>query len=156
MANKQFKNWSEIERYLKKQINDVLINEVSEVVKDEIQSTLSDTVYSYKPKRYKQRKYTDGGLGDKETINTEPASDGVIKITPNAERNKNYKYAGRGYDIDKSLAENIVEGYGDRKQEWNQPRDFIGETKENLKTSKAHIEAMRDGLKNRLGEDAVE
>ena len=80
----------------------------------------------------------------------------MIKITPNAERNKNYKYAGRGYDIDKSLAENIVEGYGDRKQEWNQPRDFIGETKENLKTSKAHIEAMRDGLKNRLGEDAVE
>ena len=46
LANKQFKNWSEIERYLKKQINDVLINEVSEVVKDEIQSTLSDTVYS--------------------------------------------------------------------------------------------------------------
>lgn len=144
---KSFTSYKELEKFIKKQVKKSLENEVAEVVKDEIQSSLSEVVYgSYIPKEYKRRGYTDSGLGDKSTMTVKLVGDDTIKVTPDAERNTNYDFAGVGYDTSKSLAENIVGGYGNRDYIWNQPRDFIEEAKNNLKQNKNHIEAMIDGL----------
>lgn len=147
MAKKTFKSYKDLEGFLKQKIKIVLENDVAEVIKDEIQSSISDEVYSvYEPKNYERRGYTDGGLGDKNTMTVELVGDDTIKVTPDAERNTSYEFAGVGYDTSKSLAENIIEGYGNRAHVWNQPRDFIEETKNNLKRNKHHVEVLKDGL----------
>ncbi len=144
---KSFTSYKELEKFIKKQVKKSLENEVAEVVKDEIQSRFSEVVYgSYIPKEYKRRGYTDSGLGDKSTMTVELVGDDTIKVAPDAERNTSYEFAGVGYDTSKSLAENIIGGYGNRDYIWNQPRDFIEETKNNLKRNKHHVEALKDSL----------
>lgn len=146
---KSFTNWSQIEVYLQEKLNDCLQKEVAETVKDELQSSISEVVYGAgTPTKYIRRGFGEnGGIADKSSMTTELVSSGVIKITPEAERNMNYKFAGIGYDEKKSLAENLVEGYGNRQFWWNQSRDFVEEARENLKSGKAHIEALKDGLR---------
>lgn len=159
MAGKTFKNLQEIEQYLQQKINAVLIDNVADAVRDEIESSAIDMLNEYDPITYQRRSSSNslgsGGIADKETMSAELISDGVITITPDAERNQEFnKYPGIGYDTSKSLAENLVFGYGNRQYPWNQPRDFVEDTRENLKNGKAHIDAMRDGLKE-LGLDVV-
>lgn len=145
-----FKSFNDLQKYIKKEIQASLIDEVAEVIKDEIQSSISDEVYaSYNPIVYKRRGYTNGGLGDKDTMDVQMFNDSTIKIISNAERNLDYKFAGIGYDVKKSFVENIVEGYGDRSTTWNRPRDFLEETRNNLKENKHHIEALKDSLEKK-------
>lgn len=147
MANKSFTSFKDLEGFIKKQVKKSLESDVAEVIKDEIQSSISDKIYlPYKPKKYERREYTGGGLGDKNTMTVELVGDDTIKIIPEAERNTNYDFTGVGYDTSKSLAENIIGGYGNRDYIWNQPRDFIEEAKNNLKQNKNHIEALKDSL----------
>ena len=159
MAGKTFKNLQEIEAYLQQKINAVLIDNVADTVRDELESSAIDMLNEYNPITYQRRSSTNslgsGGIADKETMNTELVSDGVIAITPNAERNKDFSnFPGWGYDENKSLAENLVFGYGNRQYPWNQPRDFVDDARNSLKSGKAHVEAMKDGLRD-LGLDVV-
>jgi len=157
---KTFSNLKEIEAYLQQKINAVLIDNVADAVRDEIESSAIDMLNEYNPITYQRRSSSNslgsGGIADKETMNTELVSDGVIAITPNAERNKDFSnFPGWGYDENKSLAENLVFGYGNRQYPWNQPRDFVDDARNSLKSGKAHVEAMRDGLKEIFGNENV-
>ena len=160
LTSKTFKNVSELNNYLQQKINVILIDTVSDVVRDELESSAIEMLNEYNPILYKRRSSTNslgsGGIADKETMNTELVSDGVIVITPNAERNKDFNnFPGWGYDENKSLAENLVFGYGNRQYPWNQPRDFVDDARNSLKSGKAHVEAMRDGLKEIFGNENV-
>jgi hypothetical protein len=148
---KSFNSWSEIEKYLKLQINEVLKEDVSEAVADELQSSVSDVVYGAgTPKVYQRRNLKDGSLGDKESMSKELIGDGLLQVTPEAERNIGFsKYPGLGYDEDKSLTENVAFGYGNKDRWFNSQRNFVEDAKENLIRNKAHIESLRDGLKDR-------
>jgi hypothetical protein len=151
---KTFTSWKQLEGYLKNVIEDCLDKEVANDVCESLQTAISDVVYaSGEPKHYLRRKYSDGGLADKDTMK-HTVSNMTLTVTPEAERNIKYsKYPGRGYDPSKSLAFNIVKGYG---SEWySQPRDFISETYKILEERKSHVDCMRDALKDRLGDSAV-
>lgn len=156
MASKSFKSISELNTYLQQKINTILIDKVSDVVRDELELSAIEMLNEYDPIIYQRRSSTNslgsGGIADKETMSAELISDGVLTITPNAERNKEFsQYPGFGYDANKSLVENLVFGYGNRQYPWNQPRDFVGDARENLKSSKIHVEAMRDSLEDIFG-----
>ena len=64
------------------------------MVRDELESSAIEMLNEYDPIFYKRRSSTNslgsGGIADKETMNAELVSDGVIAITPNAERNKDF------------------------------------------------------------------
>ena len=114
------------------------------MVKDEIESSISDTVFSAgEPVWYQRRSQynglNSGGLADKAEMDATLISDGVIEIIDNAK-------PSRPWNNGRTLSENIEFGYNQKKNWWDQPRPFIAESKENLKNSKAHADSMRDGL----------
>ncbi|MDD4804544.1 MAG: hypothetical protein PHN69_05150 [Candidatus Pacebacteria bacterium] len=153
---KAFDNWDDLEKYLKKTIDNILENEMAKQVKDEMQTAISDVVYDAgTPKKYVRRGNNEfgrmgntdgtGSLADKREM-PHTVKDGLLEVANDAERNKKYDFAGKGYDTSKSLAENIISGYGDRDDWYNEPRDFIGETVKNIKSSKSHIKVMKEAL----------
>lgn len=156
---KTFNSWSQIEAYLKKQIDSCLDKEVAQHVKEEQMTAISDVVYGAGiPSKYERRGGNPyGGMGN--TLGTGSLGDpsemhhtvknGELVVTNDAERNIDYKWAGYGYDTSKSLAENIVYGYGDKDEWYNEPRDFISETIKSMKESGSHVEVMKEALEKR-------
>ena len=114
---KTFNSWSQIEAYLKKQIDSCLDKEVAQHVKEEQMTAISDVVYGAGiPSKYERRGGNPyGGMGN--TLGTGSLGDpsemhhtvknGELVVTNDAERNIDYKWAGYGYNTSKSLAENI-------------------------------------------------
>lgn len=151
-----FSSLKELEKYLQNAINKSLDKEVAKAVKEQIQIAVDEVVYqSGTPVKYERRGGNIyGGMGN--PIGTGSLSDinemnhivnnGQLIVTDDAKRNENYKFAGIGYDTNKSLTENIVEGYGNKSYWYNKPRDFIEKAKENLRQDKYHVEALKEGL----------
>ena len=82
-------------------------------------------------------------------------NDGVLEVKDNADFNHDFASNHGGYgdvDLSKSLSYNIQYGYGDRDQPWNEPREFITETKKDIKSSNSHVEVMKNALRKRLGD----
>lgn len=162
---KSFSNWGQLEQYLKKQIDETLNQEVARQVKEEIQTTVSTEVYGAgSPVKYERRGGNDyggmgnpigtGSLGDVNEMDHQ-VKNGELTVVNNAERNTKYKFAGIGYDLNKSLAFNIEYGYGAKDKWFNQARPFMSEAVKNMKETKSHVDAMKDGLEKRLGKGTV-
>ncbi len=164
MADITFTSIGRLQKYLKEQVNDILKNEMAGCVKDYIQSGIDEVVYqSGVPKRYKRRggragdqglmknTWGTGSIADKSQMHSKLVEDGVLEVTDDAERNTNPKFEGIGYDTSKSLAENIVKGYGDKQEWYNEPRDFMGKAVEIMKETKPHLYVLGEELKRRTG-----
>ncbi len=162
---KSFSNWNQLEQYLKKQIDETLNNEVARQVKEEIQTAVSTEVYSAgSPVKYERRGGNEyggmgnpigtGSLGDVNEMDHQ-VKNGELIVTNNAERNTKYKFAGIGYDLNKSLAFNIEYGYGAKDKWFNQARPFMSEAVKNMKETKSHVLIMKEGLEKRLGKGTV-
>lgn len=156
--SKKFTNLDDLEKYIQKKINDVLLDQVSDAIKDELQFNVDNVVYSAgAPSQYIRRNLKNGSLGDKKTMNSSLLSDGTLKISPNA--NFNHLFANtRGYgevDLTKSLAFNIEYGYGSKSHWYNAPRPFVQETVNKLKDNKAHVEVLKTGLEDIFGKNNV-
>ena len=85
-------------------------------------------------------------------------NDGVLEIKDNADFNHEFASSHGGYgdiDLSKSLAYNIEYGYSNRDQPWNEPRDFMNETKKDIKSSNSHVEVLKIALRKKLGSDVV-
>lgn len=157
MASKTFKNLKEVENYIIQQANKVLETHVAPTVKDEIESSVIEMQDKYDPTYYIRRSSSNslnsGGLADKNTMHHNLISSGVLEVTPQADFN--YDFAeNHGFpsiygnvDYNKSLVSNIIGGYGDKSHPWNRPRDFVEDTRENLRRNKNHVESMKDGLR---------
>ena len=131
-----YKNINDLFKRIEKDIQEVLINEVADTVKDEMKQAIDDTVYStYEPEYYKRRG-EQGGLLDEDNITVTELENGIL-LRNTAPLNG----SKTGYDLDRI----IIDGSG------NQPfsRDFIEESKERLEDNKAHVEAMVQGLKKK-------
>ena len=157
---KSFNNLKDLESYIISKVNESLKTDVAPVVKDELESSAIDMLSEYEPLVYPRRSSSNsldsGGIADKQTMNAELVSSGILSVTPNAQRNREFnEYPGWGYNTDESLAQNLIEGYGNKQYPWNQPRDFIQDSRENLISNKNHVESLKDGLRKR-GLDVID
>lgn len=123
-------------RHIEKQIQDTMVNEVADTVKDNMTEAVHTSVYdAYSPQYYKRR-MNNGGLSDTQNMEVTEIQNGIS--VHNAAPLDN----GRN---DYNLDEIIVYGLG------NQPfeRDFYAETAERLQENQEHTEALKQGLKKR-------
>jgi len=145
---------------IQKQVNDSLQKEVASHVKDKISNHVQSDVYSAYPNpiEYTRRNLQNGSLGDIKQMESNLINDGVLEVKDNADFNHDFASIHGGYgdiDLSKSLAYNIEYGYGSMSQPWNEPRDFINETKKDIKSSNSHVEVLKGALRKRLGSDII-
>ena len=138
-----FSSLKEMEKYIQDEINKSLKNDVAPVVKEVMSAEVQNTVYSvYEPKRY-ERRYDNYGLGDTRNMEFPKVENGKLEVSNNT------PFKGKNYS-GKSLTEVVVTGEGytyDYPYEYNQPRDFIEATREDLIQTQAHTKALVNGLK---------
>ena len=145
---------------IQKQVNDSLQKEVSSHVKEKISNHVQTDVYNAYPNpiEYTRRNFQSGSLGDIEQMKSNLINDGVLEIKDNADFNHDFASIHGGYgdiDLSKSLSFNIEYGYGNKEYPWNEPRDFMNETKKDIKSSNSHVEVLKGALRKRLGNDVI-
>lgn len=112
--------------FVKKDISNAMINDVSEEIKDKHQEVIEEVVYSpYDPKEY-IRRYENGGLLSRENMKSDISINGdyisleLENVTPVSD----YTYdSNRGDRLDE-----IIEYGTDGLHEYSKPRKFIEET----------------------------
>lgn len=138
-------------------IDNAMTKEVFEEVRDEEAATIYGEVYRvYTPRAYRRRgEY--GGLGDPQNIQIHggAAKDGVMIVVNTTEPNPGGCVDNDQVTTGKNLPE-LVE-YGDGYKSFNydfpsrrrymKPRPFTAKTIEHLKESRAHVDALKNGLK---------
>lgn len=157
LATRNITNLKDLEKILQPILNEVLKKNVSEVIKDELESSVLEMQNEYDPIYYDRRSSSNSlgsnGLADKNSMTSELVSSGTLSVTPEADFNYDFAenhgfpsiYGNVNYN--KSLVSNIVSGYGDKSHPWNRPRDFVEDARENLRRNKNHVESMKDGLR---------
>ena len=131
-----FKNLNELFAYIEKDIQDTMVNEVADEVKDEMVTAVETSVYRvYDPVQY-NRRYGNGGLGARENMQVTEMPNGISvrDIAPLDNGRTDY-----------ALDDIVVNGLGRMPF----PRDFYSECKEQLEITGNHREALKQGLKNR-------
>lgn len=154
----EFSKWSDLEKYLKKQIKDALANEVkSEVVETERRHVQKDVYEVYNPKMYKRRK-ENGGLMDEKNIVGVMLSDDTLEVENKTPANPygipQERVTTEGKNLPGLIEFGDDNGYGrydfppsdGEDDSYMFPRPFISNTVEELKNSKAHISALANGL----------
>lgn len=131
-----FKNLNSLCRHIEKQIQDTMVNEVADTVKDNMTEAVHTSVYDAYSPQYYNRRMNNGGLSDTHNMEVTEIQNGIS--VHNAAPLDN----GRN---DYSLDDIIVYGLG------NQPfeRDFYAETADKLQENQEHTEALKQGLKKR-------
>lgn len=133
-------------------VNEALKNEVTEAIQDEEIMAIVSTVYSAygnyntgEPNEY-VRRYDEGGLVDRKNMISE-VHDGVLSVYNLTPANSDYGNAGY------FASEIVINGgpYQFKKGaftwgDFHDPRDFIADTYEGLRRSKAHVTALKEGL----------
>lgn len=131
-----FKSLNELFAYIEKDIQDTMVNEVADEVKDEMVTAVETSVYRvYDPVQY-NRRYGNGGLGARENMQVTEMPNGISvrDIAPLDNGRTDY-----------ALDDIVVNGLGRMPF----PRDFYSECKEQLEITGNHKEALKQGLKNR-------
>lgn len=131
-----FKNLNELFAYIEKDIQDTMVNEVADEVKDEMVTAVETSVYRvYDPVQY-SRRYGNGGLGARENMQVTEIPNGISvrDIAPLDNGRTDY-----------ALDDIVVNGLGRMPF----PRDFYSECKEQLEITGNHKETLKQGLKNR-------
>ncbi len=144
---------------VKKNIDSVLSNEVFEAVKEEESAAIDSVVYgAYVPKKYRRRGMGAGMADDSNiVIKGGTASDGKLTVVNITEPNPGGCLDNARVTTDKNLPKLIEFGNGydgnfydfPKGGSFTKPRPFTRTTVENLKNNKAHIIAMKNGLKKR-------
>lgn len=159
----EFKNLKELERYINKQMAETLQNEVAEKVKDVEQRNIQEQVYEgYRPNspdrepwKYERRRWQNGGLGDRNSMevnvssngsdveltvtNRAKSQDGDFEIAPLIEYGDGYN--GLEYDY-KNNRDNTASQY-------LKGRPFTAETIDELNKTNEHVTAFKQGMRKR-------
>lgn len=155
-----FRNMSELSKALEKHIKQSMENEVAKVVKDVMQEKIQDEVYdaynwpehesSRKEPYIYERRYSRGGLIDRDNITHEVSKDGVLTVENIA------KGKDSGDDLAPLIESGQGRGHGSYDYEFNrdgtswqylQPRPFIAKTREALQEEQSYVKALKDALK---------
>lgn len=132
----KFKNLNDLFNHIEADIQDTMVNEVAETVKEEMVIAVETSVYRvYAPVQY-NRRYGNGGLGARENMHVEEIPNGIYvrDIAPLDNGRTDY-----------ALDDIVVNGLGRMPF----PRDFYSECEEQLFLNENHKEALKQGLKNR-------
>jgi len=141
-----------IESYLSRVVQEAMVDEVAKTVQEAQQDSVQKNVYDvYSPRAYTRRGDGSGigdggGLGDTDNMRVD-SLDGklgisVTNITP---PNPNYPH---GSDSRPYIARAVEEGRGYMMHNPG-PRPFIQPTIDSLKSSGAHISALKKALKDK-------
>ena len=140
-----FKSLKELNAYLQKQVQATMQKEVAEVVKDVIQDHVQKDVYDkYDPIEYIRFGH-DGGLIDRRNIESRPIEDGIE--VENITTHRNLRNTGDKYIpevIETGVGYDILGGY-----DYEKPRPFIANSREDLRKSGDHVQALKEGLKKK-------
>lgn len=132
----KFNNLNDLFNHIEADIQDTMVNEVAETVKEEMVIAVETSVYRvYDPVQY-NRRYGNGGLGARENMHIEEIPNGIYvrDIAPLDNGRTDY-----------ALDDIVVNGLGRMPF----PRDFYSECEEQLFLNENHKEALKQGLKNR-------
>lgn len=103
---------------------------------------------------YVRRGFTSGkGLGDPATMAAKMINKNTLQVTPEADFNHPFAMSDNswgygGVYMNRSLAENIILGYG--HQWYSLPRPFIKDAKDSIESKGLHIKSLKKGLEKRL------
>lgn len=146
-----------VNEQLMAKIDDAMTKEVFEEVRDEESATIYSEVYKvYTPRMYRRRgEY--GGLGDPYNIEIRSgaAKGGVMVVINTTEPNSGGCIDDDQVTTSKNLPELVEYGEGYKSYHYNfrgrggymAPRPFTAKTIKHLKQSRAHIDALKNGLK---------
>lgn len=138
----EFNNLSAMYAYIQEQLNDTLTEEVAETVKEEWSNSVREVVYaSGTPIQYERRNFENGSLGDINSMSGLLVGNGILEVTNNAEAQSPLSGI--------SLSGLIEGGYGTRDTWYNEPREVVERTREELSQSGKVDEAIRVGLQKR-------
>ena len=132
----KFNNLNDLFNHIEADIQDTMVNEVAETVKEEMVIAVETSVYRvYDPIQY-NRRYGNGGLGARENMHVEEIPNGIYvrDIAPLDNGRTDY-----------ALDDIVVNGLGRMPF----PRDFYSQCEEQLFLNENHKEALKQGLKNR-------
>ena len=144
-------------KQLMAKIDAAMTKEVFEEVQDEEAATIYSEVYKvYTPRMYRRRgEY--GGLGDPSNIEIRGGSSkgGVMVVVNTTEPNPDGCVDNDRVTTGKNLPELVEYGDGYRFNYYNfpgdgrymKPRPFTAKTIEHLKESRAHVNALKTGLR---------
>lgn len=154
IMSKTFSNLKQLEQYIIQQVNSSLKQEMSEMVKEKISDHVKSDVYDVYPNpvMYERRDFVNGSLGDETRMDSHLIQNGVLEVVDNADFNHPFAYNHGGYgDINtsKSLSYNIEMGYGSMEEDWNEPRPFVENTREEIRSKRLHTQIMKSALKAR-------
>lgn len=140
-------------------VNDTLLHEVAETIKQTEITHVYDDVYTRDPGRY-TRRYANGGLGDINNLYEYLEGDGVLGVAQGTPFNPyvNGVDASDGISHNTPLGMNGLDGLVNYGNGWNGieydvkswgPTNFINNTVDELKSTKEHVQALKQGLKAR-------
>ena len=134
-----FNDLTQIILYIETCLDEVLESEVAEFVEEKIIGNVSKVVYGAgDPLIYHRRGLNNGdGLGGRSSIHHHLIKDGVLEVTDDAQAQ---------YPLSIDLDQLIENGYGNKTEWYNQSRDFIEQTREELMTDGELGEVIRLGL----------
>lgn len=138
-------NYAEFGYKLQEDLNEVLLGEATETVKDIMQEQLESEVYSYPatPEAMESRRYEQGGLKDRANMvaHLEP---GITLVVENVA-----KFQDRALNIDPEhdLSDVVDQGIAGYMQPG--PRPFVSATETECVTSGRVLKAINSGLTSR-------
>lgn len=122
-------------QHIETQIQDVMRHEVADTAKETVRDAVQEDVYSvYTPKVYTRRE-DNGGMSDMENYSVESIQGGIV-IKNNAPLDD----GGNSPRLDKIVV------FGEGRHPF--PRDFYSGAYDMLERSKAHVSALKKGLKD--------
>jgi hypothetical protein len=135
----QFKNLNELFAKIQSAISDSLLHEVTDVTRETMREQIYSTVYAvYEPTQY-VRKMDEGGLSDYHNISASLIDDNTLEI-------RNIRDDHNGMRDVARVVETGVGYHYVTNSVLTDGRPFTENTVEELKSSKAHVEAMKQGL----------
>lgn len=134
---------------VKKDIRDVLEEEVLNEVKDIELKHINNDVYKYKPKIYERRLIN--GISDPDNIVGTIQGDMELEIDNITQFNDGYSTSNHGLGLPQLIndGDDINGYYYDYPGEFNQPRPFLDNTEEEVERSNRIDDALEKGLRNR-------
>ena len=153
----EFKNLTELNKYINQQMKNALQNEVAQVVKNKEQEKVVTEVYEkYTPNNGEpwvyERRGTSGGLADQRNMKSKVKNikDGVELSVENVTKGKDEKVQisdlvefGDGY---RGLEYDYKENRDDTADQYLQSRPFQERTVDELAQTNEHVKAMKNGL----------
>lgn len=155
----KFKGLDKALKVIQDKVNDALLHEVADTIKETERERIYDDVYTRDPGRY-TRRYDAGGLGDINNMHEYLEGDGVLGVAQGTPFNPYIN----GVNEDDGISQNTDRGvngldglvnYGNGwsginydVKAWG-PTNFIENTVAELKSTGKHVEALKQGLKKR-------